>query len=298
MSIASDILVVVDPDQGFEQPSIQRALLLARKSQAGLVLFSCHLDRGYLHTQIFGGLDVEKARALQLKQIESGLEGHASRLKDESISCSVAVISSLSLASAITRQIEATNPSIVIKETRYHRKIARAFLSHTDWDLIRECPVPLWLVKAGNDVSHESGIVACIDPSHPDEQHAKADQSIIEIARELGACMGANVSYFHALAPLADYAKPFVMDEIVENAREEQRVAISRYLDTYGIAEEQLHVVEGFPEHTLSLLVEAERFGVVVIGAISRHGPQRILIGSTAERLLDAVSCDVLVVRP
>ena len=34
------------------------------------------------------------------------------------------------------------------------------------------------------------------------------------------------------------------------------------------------------------------------MGAISRSGLKRLVIGDTAERILDALSCDVLVIKP
>jgi universal stress protein E len=36
---------------------------------------------------------------------------------------------------------------------------------------------------------------------------------------------------------------------------------------------------------------------IVVMGAVSRSDLQRVLIGSTAERVLEKMPCDVLVVR-
>jgi universal stress protein E len=36
---------------------------------------------------------------------------------------------------------------------------------------------------------------------------------------------------------------------------------------------------------------------MVVMGAISRSGLKRVFIGNTAERILDAIGCDVLVVK-
>ncbi len=37
---------------------------------------------------------------------------------------------------------------------------------------------------------------------------------------------------------------------------------------------------------------------VVVMGAVSRSGLKRLLIGHTAERVLGSMPCDVLVVKP
>jgi hypothetical protein len=37
---------------------------------------------------------------------------------------------------------------------------------------------------------------------------------------------------------------------------------------------------------------------MVIMGAVSRSGLKRLLIGNTAERVLDQLSCDILVVKP
>ena len=37
---------------------------------------------------------------------------------------------------------------------------------------------------------------------------------------------------------------------------------------------------------------------MVVMGAVSRSGIKRLLIGNTAERVLNSLHCDVLVVKP
>ena len=48
----------------------------------------------------------------------------------------------------------------------------------------------------------------------------------------------------------------------------------------------------------LRALTKRLRASLVVMGAISRSGIQRLLIGNTAERVLDDMPCDVLIVKP
>ena len=40
------------------------------------------------------------------------------------------------------------------------------------------------------------------------------------------------------------------------------------------------------------------RAGIVVMGGVSRSGLKRLVIGNTAEQVLDALACDVLVLKP
>lgn len=66
----------------------------------------------------------------------------------------------------------------------------------------------------------------------------------------------------------------------------------------YGIARKKAHLVCGDPTFALPALARSMRAGLVVMGAVSRSGLKRIFIGNTAERVLDTLQCDVLVVRP
>ena len=58
-----------------------------------------------------------------------------------------------------------------------------------------------------------------------------------------------------------------------------------------------IRVVDGDVTESLPVFVRTESVGILVMGAISRSLPKRMLIGQTARRLLDEVECDVLVVK-
>lgn len=58
------------------------------------------------------------------------------------------------------------------------------------------------------------------------------------------------------------------------------------------------HLVSENPVVAIPRLASAIGADIVVMGAISRSGLQRVFIGNTAERVLGALRCDVLVVKP
>ena len=57
-------------------------------------------------------------------------------------------------------------------------------------------------------------------------------------------------------------------------------------------------MIEGVAREALPLAAKSMKAQIVVMGALSRSGMQRVLIGNTAEAVLDALPCDVLVVKP
>jgi len=54
----------------------------------------------------------------------------------------------------------------------------------------------------------------------------------------------------------------------------------------------------GIVQDELAAVMRRLHAGVVVMGALSRAGLKRLFVGNTAERTLDWLTCDVLVVKP
>jgi universal stress protein E len=65
-----------------------------------------------------------------------------------------------------------------------------------------------------------------------------------------------------------------------------------------GVPRTRAHLVEGNPSEQIPRLAKKLGADIVVMGALSRSGLGRIFIGNTAERVLGALNCDVLVVKP
>jgi universal stress protein E len=58
------------------------------------------------------------------------------------------------------------------------------------------------------------------------------------------------------------------------------------------------HLEEGHPALVLPALARRLHADMVVMGAVSRSGWQRLLIGNTAEQIIDDLKCDLLIVKP
>jgi universal stress protein E len=58
-----------------------------------------------------------------------------------------------------------------------------------------------------------------------------------------------------------------------------------------------LHAYPGMAAECLPRMAAERRADIVVMGAPSRRDPKRALICSTAERVLETMPCDVLVVK-
>ena len=76
------------------------------------------------------------------------------------------------------------------------------------------------------------------------------------------------------------------------------RTALDTLLEGYPIRASAVHLHQGIAAETLLALSRNLPADIVIMGAISRSGLRKIFIGNTAERVLDRLPCDLLIVKP
>lgn len=208
------------------------------------------------------------------------------------------------IADALVRMVLRHRPQLLLVESHRHDRLARLWLSNTDWELIRQCPCPLWLSKTAN-IAAPGHVIAAIDPYHVHAKPAALDDLILRHALEAAGGDVTRVTVCHVFSlpqlSIVDGAVETYWMTISEAERAGVHAAtvqrINKLADKYGLGKNVL-VLDGNPTFQLQRLVRRRKASVIVMGAVSRSALKRAFIGNTAERLLDAASCDVLVIKP
>ncbi len=299
----SRILIVVDPLKNAHQPSVVRGAALAKALERGVELLIVHSDREYTSLRVKTPKGWEAARHKIVTNHTNHLEEIASLLRERNFDVLISVSCDWPLDEAIARHALYTNPCLVIKETNYRHKVSRTLFNYADWNLITTCPSPLWLARE-NDQVNSTAIIACVDPSHPGDHHASLDAKILDTTVELGRKMDLDAHVFHAFLPNYDTSQPDVVAAAPADSawsfekNEYQREQLDKLMASYDIAPSNIHTTTGFPENDIPKLERSLGARVVVIGAIARSRLGKVVMGSTAERVLDRLSADILVLKP
>jgi universal stress protein E len=193
---------------------------------------------------------------------------------------------------------------LVVKDTHHHPLARRAFADNSDWHLIRACPLPLLLTKPKVWDTHPV-LMAAVDPGHANDPSAALDHRILDVAASLATRFDTPLHALHAYfaAAIATAAvggmPPFagVSAEALAAENALQRSRIKQTTDQYGVADADLHVDAGAAAEYLLRMAAHCNADILVMGAIARSGLKRVLIGNTAERVLETLPCDVLVVK-
>lgn len=305
MASSKRIMVVVDPT-ATSHPAVARAAWLAKKMGASLHLSVCDCIQYTVgEKRFFDMATLEAGRKDLLRQQEERLEELAKPLRADGLDVSVEAHWDHPLHEGILRQIAANKPDLVVKDTHYHSAIKRSIFSNTDWNVMRECPVPLLLVKPG-EFGDRVSIVAAVDPLHEHDKPAQLDHAILDAAEAVRSATDGEMHVLHAFDPAGGYvmsadslgyAPAIPVNELVGALRTQHKEAMDRLMSDYSVPSENIHVVEGEPRELLVNQAEALDADIVVIGAVARGALKRLVMGSTAEQILDRIPCDLLIVK-
>jgi len=175
-------------------------------------------------------------------------------------------------------------------------------LSAVHWQLVRHCPAPV-LLTHGKPWRDSPVIVASIDPTQRHGRREDLDAGILRLADQFAARTGGTLHAFHAWqrklrAFVGEAEHPLMPDFSDPETEQRHREAVYAALASADASPARVALVEGRPEATLPEYCRENGAELVVMGAIARNPFGRVFIGSTAERVLDRLPCDLLVVKP
>lgn len=301
----SKILVVIDPTT-VEQAAMHRAAWLAARTGASLELLVCYYNEYLSGDRLFDSPSLEKARGEIIDGQSRHLEDLAEPIREQGLVVSTSAVWDHPLHEGIVRHAVRTEADIVFKDTHHHSALSRAFLTNTDWNLIRACPVPLWLTKPQPDNATPT-FVAAIDPMNRHDKPAALDDEILNLCGRIADAVDGTVHAFHSYDPRIAIATatanayipvslPF--DEIEQQMLEEHQHRFNEVTSFHGVPEDKAHLVAGMTHEVLPALAKQLDASVVVMGAVARNRWKRLFIGATAERTLEELPCDLLIVKP
>ena len=284
---------------------IERTTWIARVFgyKVHLVLFEP--DSGVL----FGGFaissEADRLRTEMLQTQTAIIEDYADKMRSEGIEVTTSVLNLRPLGDGVLELSSRIDPKVVIKVSEYQSAAERSILVDSDWQLMRMCPHPLWLVRS-ETMPDKPVIVASVDPSHAHDKPAALDHEIIKNAKAVAASTGGELHLIHVYERLvgigtaasrAINATKLPVDKIDARIKKEHRDALNDLAGKCDVDIDHAHQLPGRTHEIVPTFARSVGSGLVVMGALARWGLKRMIIGSTAERVIDQIASDVLIVR-
>ena len=303
MSPIRRILVAIKETEAKTTPAVEKAAQLARGLGARIELFHGITTPLYVDGYTQTGVELPAIERNVQGQCLERLEKMAVRLRRAHLQVTVAAEWDFPVYEAIVRRANRIKADLIIADQHAGRHTAAGLLHLTDWELLRLSTVPVLLVKT-RDPYRRPAVLAAIDPNHSFSKPAKLDQRILSTATTITDALRGSLHALHAYVPFPYQADPETMisQETVARLQTDATAAAQKSLDRElrktRIRKNHQHLIGRHPADAIAQVATDIKSSIVVMGAISRSGIKRLFFGNTAERVLDMLDCDVLVVKP
>ncbi len=300
------VLVAIRDVDRVPPSQLRKAATLARAAGARIELFHANSEPVIAE-------NVRRSRRMRGLAASVDLIAKKSRERLERL-CDSPVFAGLKVAShvardyppheAVVRRVQAMRADIVVAASQTHHLAGRLFLLNTDWELIRYCPCPILFVKSRGDYRRPT-LLAAVDPFHENAKPANLERHLLRSASALAGALRGQVHVFHAYLPLAmglvvplETAPVWLPTGAEEENSARVARAFNRLAQSAGIPRRRRHLSMSDVPGGLKAAIKKVGADIVVMGAVSRSGLRRFFIGSTAERVLDELRCDALIIKP
>ena len=185
---------------------------------------------------------------------------------------------------------------LVVAGTRGYGPFRRIFIGSTAKRLVRSCPCSVWVVKAEH-VGPPKAVLAATDFS---EVSRRAVLEGLWVAEQASA-------EFHLVHVVEALEIP---DEILDQSPEakafqqkvsdEAKIGFKKFIESLNVdsAKIQVHQTTATPWDEIGRLATELNIDLVAIGTVGRSGIPGMLLGNTAEKVLDACESSILTTKP
>lgn len=294
MSQYQRLLLIINPALRLS-PAINHAAALAKASGASLhiVAFAKPLE---ILSLLEEGVQ-EKARESYLQDHRDWLTNQATNLHALGLKVTTEVTWANDMKQDILDHVTEMQPDLLIKEVQHESALKRAFFTPLDWHLLRQCPIPVFLVGGGGHALPRK-VVAAVDASGTEPANSELNERIIQQATNLALQCDAELHLLYACdlsgVYLADMGG-LALSDITKELRTTEEQSFIKLAGLYGVPFDRRHFVLGHPVSALSDFANEQQVDVIVMGRVQYHGLEKLL-GSTTEHILYQVPCSVLAV--
>ncbi len=303
----STILFAVSTPQEVGPIEAAKVARITTAFDARLELFHCVFDSHSTQQSEFAPERTEEQIQRLVSNAHHGLQLLADQFHSLGVPAKVSIRWDHPVHEGIVRQVLRRSPRLLIAQSSPRDPLTRALLSQTDRKLIETCPSLLLLLKTHRPYCAPPLIVAAVDPGHAHDKPAVLDEHIVDAALRLTEALAGKLVLFHARTPWEEALRadpdlwdlPEYQDEQFHRDYLDRVDASVVYLaERHGLEPEQVHVEDGHAAERLPHYAGAINADIVVMGAVSRSRLRRMIIGHTAERVLDTLPSDILIVKP
>ena len=276
--------------------AVRRVAGLAQQNNAHLTLFGVLPEPSGLQRVLHRGEFFTDVQEADRRAMTKRLDRWASKNRNGQIE--IAVEMGSQALRIINRVINEGHDLVVVTtdEDRHDQATIRR--------LLRKCPCPVWVIRPSR--ARIQRVLAAVNLD-PDE--SELNRNILELAASMVERFGGELHLVHSWELYGEatmrssaflHTPPAELGALLDKEESSHAKALADLLKTTGLSDApwQIHLLKGPAEDVVSRVIAKSRINLLVMGTIARTRIPGVLIGNTAEKVLDDVRCSVVAVKP
>ncbi|WP_223570900.1 universal stress protein [Pseudomonas sp. BF-R-26] len=295
-------LLLIAPPAMTRTPAFDRAAMLARAMQLPLHIVAFDYLQALAVAGLFAPEQIALARDGYLQTHRQWLAEQAELMNKHGVDATSEVVWVQHPYEEILHFVNEMSLALIIKDANEESALKRVFFTPLDWQLLRDCPVPVHLVTNALN-PRPRNVLAIVDVLRSEDQDLVFNDQIIDAATKLAELCEARIELVHVYDWTAVYAQDMGMGALplatglYEALGVAQHEAFAALAERHGVPTECRHFIEGAPLSSICKFAEDHHTDVIVMGTVQHTGLNKLL-GTTAEQLLHRAPCSVLAIKP
>lgn len=284
-----------------DHPIVSEAAGIARRCQSALKIVDVVPEFPWIvrlalkeHDEILETLMAQKRERI---------EALAAPLRSSGLQVETAVLSGRTSVEII-REVLRGGHDLVFRVAKGKTSQRSGFFGTTSLHLLRDCPCAVWLAAAGPS-PHYSHVMACIDTTGEGDIDAELNAKVYDAASFVSLEHLAKLSIVQAWTIFGEgflFTRTRMEDfqHLTDNVRRRIHTLLDQFLQPRGSSSgaKNVYLLKGEATAVLPAFAVERAVDLIVMGTVARSGAAGLIIGNTAERILDQIECSVLALKP
>ena len=297
------IVFMADGDNG-EKAALSRAIELAEANDADLTIMDVLEPEDTQPGDSGLSSALESLQELVVENRRHELKTLAKEVSETHAGVSVDVAVEVGQpAMEVIRAVLFRKSDLVMKAAAGPMGRRQRLFGSTDLKLMRKCPCPVWIIQPSRPKRYLRILAALsLDTNRPGAE--SLDRLIMALATSLAQHDESELHVVHAWRLIGEgklrgrQISTRNVDKLLGEMQAAHQQQFQELLSDYSGSEMVVHLIKGHPGDVIPDLVELLKVDLVVVGTVGRVGIPGLIIGNSAERILGAIDCSVLAVKP